>query len=260
MLSEYEKRSKFDVSIDRDTVIYQHLQKLVMLEVGVREYKKVVSSLFEFLSNQPEFQRFSASKNPRYADAFTWAILFFHREKKPAIEQFQDFRYQKKSGLYKRFSKWLLSKMWYRTKDPEPWRGKPKNIFIDSLDKPVGKDETSQATLADFIPSSSLSLLEEMIETLQKEADQSWWVRFVEYVNTDPENLLRDCYTVYPGCNAQVVTQLMYLSSVDPPLRQYQIEAQFNINRSTLSSFMNQRYILLLKQIIRQINSEIMEN
>lgn len=98
------------------------------------------------------------------------------------------------------------------------------------------------------------------IEQLEAEENQSLARNIAQYINRDPDAILRKCYPKNrPDCNCQIIVQRLFLQQ--SPEKLSTIARQLNINTQTIHSFWRRTGFPKVRAIaleIAQINSDVM--
>lgn len=116
-----------------------------------------------------------------------------------------------------------------------------------SLDRPITSD--SEQTFADQLPTPTLATLEDYLSRVQHEAQQEILAADLQqYIETDPEIMLRDCHPrKYPQANAQFLALRLLLK--EPPDTLAQIARELTINYHTLNWHWQNKALPLLREI-----------
>ncbi|MEG4106729.1 hypothetical protein [Microcoleus sp. S13_C5] len=108
-----------------------------------------------------------------------------------------------------------------------------KNAPI-SLDAPIAVD-AGETTRLEQLPDFTLSGLEGMIESAQKETIQRIGLQLELYIEQDPEGKLKNSYPgSKPECNCQFLSKRRVLK--DPPDKFKDLEKELNVKYTTLHS------------------------
>jgi len=184
------------------------------------------------------------SSHPDYLDAFNQTLTWVNRE---ICHQFD----WTQPDVERRSVQWLNSYLYWRIKD---LHAKNSNHPV-SLDAPVTEDKT--ITLADLLSDSSGDRptrdgLDAYIQNIEREHRQNLALKLEQYIETDPENQLKQCHPkAYPQCNAQEIARRVLLKH--PPEKFTAIAREFGINYQTLKSHWERNCRPLLQDIARQL-------
>lgn len=115
-----------------------------------------------------------------------------------------------------------------------------------SLDAPIAVD-AGETTRLEQLPDFTLSGLDGMIESVQKETTQRIGLQLELYIEQDPEGKLRNSYPrSNPECNCQFLSLRRVLK--EPPDKFKDLEKELNVKYTTLHSHWKRNCELLLQE------------
>lgn len=216
-----------------------------------REWRKAMSRLLYEIQELPEFKRYSNINNPSYSpDALNRTWEWFSRN----IRNFQPRTSSVRSDLVR----WLRNHLEWRRRDLNRERRRISELSLETsnldengenttLSEQVSEDRRLLGT-----PSNPyvLSGLEIYLEQLQQQEQQCLVVKLANYIEQDPDKLLRKCHPRnHPECNAQVMCQKSLFIFKNPPDKIAVIARDYQINYQTLVSHWKSKAIPLLQEI-----------
>ncbi len=230
----------------------QQLQQLIdcvrQAPDGSLEWRTAMGRLLVTIQGFPEYQRYSRLNCPDYfLDALNrtweWVCREFHRFEPRSDSIRQDLL------------RWINAYLYWRLKDLAPGQSLPW-LSLDGV--PPGKygeqitswlDRLSDAgELMVGHPPTALSGLDVYLEQQQQTAQQDFVLKLELYIETDPEDRLRQCHPRrYPQCNGQVLSQRLCLK--EPPDKLARIAREFGINYQSLVSHWKLKVLPLLRTI-----------
>jgi hypothetical protein len=241
-----------------DQELHRLITRLKDLEPGASEWRITMSRLLGKIQAQPEFRQYCRPGCPDYlltALNKTWMWL-----SRGAIKNFR--LPQHPIGTWEAMVRWLKAPgcyLWWRVKEEKQKYDAEQNRF--SLDQPRGKSDESEAgTWLDEIYEQlqrlgdipSLSGMEDFIRRQSEREQQVLEMRFVLYIQQDPDGKLQNCHPRgKEKCNAQIVAQRLLLKQ--PPDKRVVIADEFDVDHRTFYSFCTQRVIPLLKKIFDEL-------
>jgi hypothetical protein len=120
-----------------------------------------------------------------------------------------------------------------------------------SLDAPIAVD-AGETTRLELLPDFTLSGLDGMIESAQKETTQRIGLKLELYIEQDPEGKLRNSYPrSNPECNCQFLSKRRLLK--DPPDKFQDLAKELNVRYTTLNSHWNRKCEPSLQEIARTL-------
>jgi hypothetical protein len=123
-----------------------------------------------------------------------------------------------------------------------------------SLDAPIAVD-AGETTRLELLPDFTLSGLDGMIESAQKETTQRIGLKLEIYIEQDPEGKLRNSYPgSYPECNCQFLSKRRLLT--DPPDKFQDLAKELKVKYTTLNSHWKRKCEPSLQEIARTLGYE----
>ena len=120
-----------------------------------------------------------------------------------------------------------------------------------SLDAPIAVN-AGETTRLELLPDFTLSGLDGMIESAQKETTQRIGLKLELYIEQDPEGKLRNSYPrSNPECNCQFLSKRRLLK--DPPDKFQDLAKELNVRYTTLNSHWNRKCEPSLQEIARTL-------
>lgn len=136
--------------------------------------------------------------------------------------------------------KWRIKELYYPDKDAPI-----------SLDAPIAVD-AGETTRLELLPAPTLSGLDGMIESAQKETTQRIGLELELYIESDPEGKLKDSYPrSYPECNCQFLSKRRVLT--EPPDKFQDLAKELNVKYTTLNSHWKRKCEPSLQEIARTL-------
>lgn len=128
------------------------------------------------------------------------------------------------------------------------------------LDQPIAA-ESGQTTFGEVIAdprSKRMNILDQRIEEIQREERERLGQRLKEYLENDPEDVLKKCHPrKYPECNCQVLVVLLKLS--EPPKTMRSIANQFGVDEQTLHHHWRKKCLPLLQIVALKFDPQVKE-
>lgn len=138
-----------------------------------------------------------------------------------------------------------------KNKIAEVYREKKEHWSLDAC-FPEGDDKT---TYGDTISSDRTTGIDSIIEAEEKEAQINLCQAVKDYLETDPEGILRKCHPEgYPQANCQELANKRYLKT--PPEKWKNIEKDLKVPYGTVTAHWNRKCVPL----VREITSQIIDN
>jgi len=120
-----------------------------------------------------------------------------------------------------------------------------------SLDAPIAVD-AGETTRLELLPDFTLSGLDGMIESVQKETTRRIAIQLELYIEQDPEGKLKNSYPrSYPECNCQFLSKRRVLK--DPPDKFKDLAEELNVKYTTLNSHWDRKCEPSLQEIARTL-------
>jgi len=120
-----------------------------------------------------------------------------------------------------------------------------------SLDAPIAAD-IGETTRLELLPDFTLSGLDGMIESAQKETTQRIGLKLELYIEQDPEGKLRNSYPrSNPECNCQFLSMRRVLK--EPPDNFKNLAEELNVKYTTLNSHWKRKCEPSLQEIARTL-------
>ncbi|MEG4607583.1 hypothetical protein QUA86_20580 [Microcoleus sp. F6_B6] len=174
------------------------------------------------------------SAHPNYPAALNLTLEWVSRE----IANFEP----RSPSVSKSFVNWINGYLGWRIKDLYS----PDKDAPISLDAPIAVD-AGETTRLELLPDFTLSGLEGMIESIQKETTQRIGLELELYIESDPEGKLKNSYPrSYPECNCQFLSKRRVLK--EPPEKFQDLAKELNVKYTTLNSHWKRNCELLLQE------------
>ena len=132
-----------------------------------------------------------------------------------------------------------------------------KDLYSPDQDAPISLDaptavDAGETTRLELLPDFTLSGLDGMIESAQKETTQRIGLQLELYIEQDPEGKLRNSYPgSYPECNCQFLSKRRLLK--DPPDKFQDLAKELNVRYTTLNSHWKRKCEPSLQEIARTL-------
>jgi hypothetical protein len=189
------------------------------------------------------------SSHPDYGEAlnktWNWVCRRIHRFNPNTDTLIQDL------------TKWINSYLKWRIREiincaPEGVISIEEPMFLDPDGHPLTMgdlltiDETGEPTLSNTGP--TLDTLEWSIRRQQQEERETFVDRLIQYIDTDPENVLISCHVPnHPECNAQYLAKRLLLQQ--PPSKMAEISRDLDISYQKIPFHWRKNCIPLLRKI-----------
>jgi len=145
------------------------------------------------------------------------------------------------------FVKWINGYLRWRIKDLYS----PNKDAPLSLDAPIAAD-VGDITLLDVVADFTLSGLDGIIESSQRETTQRIGLELEIYIDRDPEGKLQNSYPrSSPECNCQLLSQRFVLKN--PPDKFTDLAREFDIPYTTVNSHWKRKCEPLLQEIAKHL-------
>ncbi|MEG4494406.1 hypothetical protein [Microcoleus sp. D3_18_C4] len=179
------------------------------------------------------------SANQNYPAALNLTLEWVSRE----IANFEP----RQSSVSKSFVNWINGYLGWRIKDLYS----PDKDAPISLDAPIAVD-AGETTRLELLPDFTLSGLDGMIESVQKETTQRIGLQIELYIEQDPEGKLKNSYPrSNPECNCQFLSMRRVLK--EPPDKFRDLAKELKVNYTTLNSHWNRKCEPSLQEIARTL-------
>ncbi len=217
---------------DRDERLSALIAQVRQNPAPSRKWRTAMNQLLREIQQLPELKK---STHPNYPEALNLTLEWVSRK----ITQFE----QRQPSISTSLSNWVNGYLGWRIQDlssPE------KNAPI-SLDAPIAVDAGARTRL-EQLPDFTLSGLDGMIESAQKETIQRIGLELELYIEQDPEENLRNSYPrSYPECNCQLLSLRRVLK--DPPDKFQDLAEELKVKYTTLNSHWKRKCEPLLQEI-----------
>jgi hypothetical protein len=213
-------------------------RRLSALIAEVRQHpapsKKWRTAMNKLLLQIQQLPGVKKSAHPNYPAALNLTLEWVSRE----IANFEP----RSPSVSKSFVNWINGYLGWRIKDLYS----PDKDAPISLDAPIAVD-AGETTRLELLPDFTLSGLEGMIESIQKQTTQRIALELEHYIEQDPEGKLRNSYPrSNPECNCQFLSKRRVLK--DPPDKFKDLEKELNVKYTTLYSHWKRNCELLLQE------------
>ena len=229
-------------------------QKLWVLLAEIRnhpepsslERRRRINRLLIYIQHLPGLFR---SSHPAYLEALDNTFIW-------VSEHIDEFKTQEGLSLQKSLLKWIHGYLYWRIKDlyiKDLVPGHEQQFNSYSLDQIISHSDENLTTWIEQMPDKNLgaptlSGLDGYIEQLRRQARQQISKSIEEYIETDPQGILRSCYPrKFPQCNCQFLSKEILLRN--PPNKLAVISRGFGINYQTLRSHWELKCKPLLQKI-----------
>lgn len=184
-----------------------------------RKWRTAMHKLLLEIQQLPGLKK---SAHQDYPEALNRTFQWVSRE----IAKFEP----RQSSVSKSLVNWINGYLGWRIQDLySPDKDAPL-----SLDAPLGVD-AGETTRLELLPDPTLSGLDGMIESAQKETTQRIGLQLKLYIEQDPEGKLKNSYPrSYPECNCQFLIMRRVLK--EPADKFQDLAEELNVKRSTLTS------------------------
>lgn len=201
-----------------------------------RKWRTAMNKLLLQIQQLPGVKK---SNHPNYPEALNRTFEWVSRE----IANFEP----RSPSVSKSFVNWINGYLGWRIKDLYS----PDQDAPISLDAPTAVD-AGETTRLELLPDFTLSGLDGMIESAQKETTQRIGLKLELYIEQDPEGKLRNSYPgSYPECNCQFLSKRRLLK--DPPDKFQDLAKELNVRYTTLNSHWKRKCEPSLQEIARTL-------
>ncbi|MEG4827385.1 hypothetical protein QUB07_16670 [Microcoleus sp. F8-C5] len=136
-------------------------------------------------------------------------------------------------------------------------RWRIQDLYSPDKDAPLSLDDLlaadiGETTRLELLPDFTLSGLDGMIESDQKETTQRIGLELELYIEQDPEGKLKNSYPrSYPECNCQFLSKRRVLK--EPPDKFKDLAKELNVKYTTLNSHWDRKCEPSLQEIARTL-------
>lgn len=221
-------------------------RRLSALIAEVRQHpapsKKWRTAMNKLLLQIQQLPGLKKSSHPDYPEALNRTFEWVSRE----IAKFEP----RQSSVSKSLINWINVYLGWRIKDLYS----PDKKAAISLDAPIAVD-AGEITRLELLPDFTLSGLDGMIESVQKETTQRIGLELELYIEQDPEGKLKNSYPrSYPECNCQFLSLRRVLK--EPPDKFKDLAKELNVKYTTLNSHWDRKCEPSLQEIARNLGYE----
>lgn len=221
-------------------------RRLSALIAEVRQHpapsKKWRTAMNKLLLQIQQLPGLKKSSHPDYPEALNRTFEWVSRE----IAKFEP----RQSSVSKSLLNWINVYLGWRIKD----LSSPDKDAPISLDAPIAVD-AGETTRLELLPDFTLSGLDGMIESVQKETTQRIGLQLELYIEQDPEGKLKNSYPrSYPECNCQFLSKRRVLK--EPPDKFKDLAKELNVKYTTLNSHWDRKCEPSLQEIARTLGYE----
>ncbi|HEY9296587.1 MAG TPA: hypothetical protein VIQ31_09465 [Phormidium sp.] len=196
-----------------------------------RKWRTAMNKLLLQIQQLPGVKK---SNHPNYPEALNRTFEWVSRE----IAKFEP----RPPSVSKSLVNWINGTLRWRIQDLYS----PNQDAPISLDAPIAAD-IGKTTRLELLPDFTLSGLDGMIESAQKETTQRIGLQLELYIEQDPEGKLKNSYPrSYPECNCQFLSKRRLLK--DPPDKFQDLAKELNVRYTTLNSHWKRNCELLLQK------------
>ncbi|MEG4485628.1 hypothetical protein [Microcoleus sp. D2_18a_B4] len=201
-----------------------------------RKWRSAMHKLLWEIQQLPGLKK-SAHQN--YPAALNLTLEWVSRE----IAKFEP----RQSSVSKSLVNWINGYLSWRIQDLYS----PDKDAPISLDAPIAVD-AGETTRLELLSDFTLSGLDGMIESVQKETTQRIGLQLELYIEQDPEGKLKNSYPdSKPECNCQFLSKRRVLK--DPPDKFKNLEKELNVKYTTLHSHWKRKCEPSLQEIARTL-------
>jgi Pentapeptide repeats (8 copies) len=136
---------------------------------------------------------------------------------------------------------------------------KPKDLIRQNQHKPVSLDRyISEGVNSTFVENITdpltLNGIDALIEQYQKENQDKVGQKVREYIDQDPDDILKDCKSnKHPSCNCYFLVQQRLLT--DPPVSFRELADELDMSMGTLTSYWYKSCVPILQTIANQFEN-----
>lgn len=206
--------------------------------------RKALTRLLIIIQKHPDLYR---SSHPDYSEALNRTLEWMCKN----IQSFEP----RPPSIEQSLIRWINGYLKWRVRDLYT----PDTYYkhnIESLDRPIRNNEGESTTLMDRIEDpNTITSIDEWLEESQKRRRLSIGDAIWEYIEQDPENLLKSCYPKkQPKCHCQILARGLLLQQ--PPQKISEIAREYNISNQTLYSHWKRKCLPLLQAICDRISQD----
>ncbi|MEG5160234.1 hypothetical protein QUB37_07230 [Microcoleus sp. AT3-A2] len=217
--------------------------RLSALIAEVRQHpapsKKWRTAMNKLLLQIQQLPGLKKSSHPNYPEALNRTFEWVSRD----IAKFE----LRQSSVSKSLVNWINGTLRRRIQDLYS----PDKKAPISLDAPIAAD-IGETTRLELLPDFTLSGLDGMIESVQKETTLRIAIQLELYIEQDPEGKLKNSYPrSYPECNCQFLSKRRVLK--DPPDKFKDLAKELNVKYTTLNSHWDRKCEPSLQEIARTL-------
>ena len=217
---------------DRDERLSALIAQVCQNPAKSRKWRTAMNQLLREIQQLPKLKK---STHPNYPEALNLTLEWVSRE----ITQFE----QRQPSISTSFVNWVNGYLGWRIKDLYS----PDKDAPISLDAPIAVD-AGAITRLEQLPDFTLSGLDGMIESAQKETIQRIGLELELYIEQDPEENLRNSYpSSCPECNCQFLSLRRVLK--EPPDKFKDLAEELKVKYTTLNSHWKRKCEPLLQEI-----------
>jgi len=217
---------------DRDERLSTLIAQVRQNPAQSRKWRTAMNQLLREIQQLPKLKE---STHPNYPEALNLTLEWVSRE----ITQFE----QRQPSISTSLSNWVNGYLGWRIQDLYS----PKKNAPISLDALIAVD-AGAITRVEQLPDFTLSGLDGMIESAQKETIQRIGLELELYIEQDPEENLRNSYPrSYPECNCQFLSLRRVFK--DPPDKFQDLAEELKVKYTTLNSHWKRKCEPLLQEI-----------
>lgn len=201
-----------------------------------RKWRTAMNKVLREIQQLPRLKK---SAHQDYPEALNRTFEWVSRE----IAKFEP----RPPSVSKSLVNWINGYLSWRIKDLYS----PDKDAPISLDAPLAVD-AGETTRLELLPDHTLSGLDGMIESEQKETTQRIGLELELYIESDPEGKLRNSYPrSNPECNCQFLSMRRVLK--EPPDKFRDLAKELKVNYTTLNSHWNRKCEPSLQEIARTL-------
>ncbi|MFY7801871.1 MAG: hypothetical protein ACOVQ7_00425 [Limnoraphis robusta] len=217
------------------------IEQVYQFERTSPQARKALTRLLIFVQRHPDLYR---SSHPDYSEALNRTLEWMCRN----LQSFEP----RSASIEQSLIRWINGYLKWRVRDlysPDSYY--QRHV---SLDEPIINSGQESTTRIDrLVDQNTITGIEGWIEESQKTRRLSIGDAVWEYIEQDPENLLKSCYPKkQPECHCQILAKRLLLQQ--PPQKISEIAREYNISNQTLYSHWKRKCIPLLQTICDQIS------
>jgi len=213
------------------------------LDLNSSDRRQTVKGLLIELERLPGLLK---SSHPYYLEALdkTWEWV---------SKSICNFKQRPNLSLQESLVKWINGYLSWRIKDLYLRQNYQYRDEI-SLDTPTNPSSENPSTLLEQLSdtdldSPTLTGLDAYLEANRTRKIQEIFAKFEDYVEQDPEEILRNCHPRHcPQCHCQLLCQKLLFQ--EPPVRISQLARDLGVNHQTIRYHWQAKCLPLLQQIL----------